>query len=228
MPNHVTSVLYVHAPSKEWEHTKQLYALVKGLLEESSEDNFNLFYHPDGIMYETLTMENLHPCPMELLNRQPLPKSLLFSEEITHEERKVRAELKKEYGFDNWYDWRIENWGTKWDMYEFHGIHSDYKTGEFEIQFQTAWAAPHDFLNFVSKLYPDLNFHLQWADEDTGANAGMYVLHNGFILSGGAYEDGSKEAYEMAFELTGSEYFYKFNKDTDTYEWDESKEDEAY
>lgn len=226
MPNHVTNILQVYAPSKEWEHTKQLYALVKGLLEDPSEGNFNLFYHPDGVMYEEITMEHLLPTPHQLQNQQPFPPSILFSEEVTHEERMARAKLKKEYGADNWYDWRIKNWGTKWDMYEFHGIHSDYQTGEFTIQFQTAWSAPHDFVEFISTLFPDLYFHLQWADEDTGYNVGDCVIHNGNLRNGGPHEGGSKEAYELAFELTGGEYFYKFNKETGTYEFDESKEDE--
>ena len=49
-------------------------------------------------------------------------------------------------GYDNWYDWAVHNWGTKWDLNEFFGIHlhdpedSDEATLEFSAQ--SAWAPP--------------------------------------------------------------------------------------
>jgi hypothetical protein len=47
-------------------------------------------------------------------------------------------------GFDNWYDWRVSNWGTKWDVstegLEFHD-HGD-GTAEITGWFDSAWAPP--------------------------------------------------------------------------------------
>lgn len=57
------------------------------------------------------------------------------------------TEEKKIYGKNNWYDWSIENWGTKWNAYSFS---RDGNT----IGFQTAWSAPHPILaELIRDLY---------------------------------------------------------------------------
>lgn len=43
-------------------------------------------------------------------------------------------------GFDNWYDWRCENWGTKWEVCEFYGV--DRQGDTISFAFSSAWAPP--------------------------------------------------------------------------------------
>ena len=50
-------------------------------------------------------------------------------------------------GFDNWYDWRCENWGTKWEVCEFYGVdrqHLNDSLDESTISFgfSSAWSPP--------------------------------------------------------------------------------------
>ena len=51
-------------------------------------------------------------------------------------------------GFDCWYDWRVDNWGTKWEVCDFYGVdrqyHSENNEGESTITFgfDSAWAPP--------------------------------------------------------------------------------------
>ena len=50
-------------------------------------------------------------------------------------------------GFDNWYDWRCENWSTKWDVNEFYGVdrqHLNDSLDESTISFgfSSAWSPP--------------------------------------------------------------------------------------
>ncbi len=47
---------------------------------------------------------------------------------------------------DNWYDWNLINWGTKWDMTSFDEVESD-GTNSISISFQTAWCPPIEFYN---------------------------------------------------------------------------------
>ena len=41
---------------------------------------------------------------------------------------------------DRWYDWRIQNWDTKWDCYDVEVTDDDPECTE--IQFNTAWSPP--------------------------------------------------------------------------------------
>ena len=43
-------------------------------------------------------------------------------------------------GFDCWYDWRCENWGTKWEVCEFYGV--DRQGDTISFGFSSAWAPP--------------------------------------------------------------------------------------
>ena len=50
-------------------------------------------------------------------------------------------------GFDNWYDWRVENWSTKWEVNEFYGVdrqHLNDSLDESTISFgfSSAWSPP--------------------------------------------------------------------------------------
>lgn len=60
------------------------------------------------------------------------------------------------YGAKNWYDWRIINWGCKWDTFESEIlIDSDYL---FEVKFSTANGVPSNWLEKVAKEYPKIIF----------------------------------------------------------------------
>jgi hypothetical protein len=100
-----------------------------------------------------------------------MPEELAICEEITPEEK---AERMAKYGYDNWYDWRFENWGSKWDAQE------SYITEEengWTINFDTAWSPAIPYIKQVAKMYPDLIFDLYFME--TGEwFAGRVTAHN--------------------------------------------------
>jgi len=51
-------------------------------------------------------------------------------------------ELRKQFGHDNWYDWRRANWGTKWNSYQCTLDDSLISNGELVYCFLTAWCPP--------------------------------------------------------------------------------------
>jgi hypothetical protein len=93
-----------------------------------------------------------------------------------------------------WYNWNIENWGTKWSGYS-------YKREALNIfTFETAWSSVPLIIDALSKANPKVTIKYSWADEDTGYNCGRAIYHNGLIEED-VPKGGSVKAYELAFEL---------------------------
>lgn len=111
----------------------------------------------------------------------------------------------RQYGFISWYEWANENWSTKWNAYQTPDLRDTKDT----IYFQTAWSCPFPIIIKLSEMFPDNEFVIQWADEDTGSNSGLATFKNGQQIKGGYYDNQSKEAYENAFELNpkNKEYY---------------------
>ena len=87
-----------------------------------------------------------------------MPEELNIMKDISEEELSIR---KAKYGYDNWYDWRFENWGSKWDAQE------PYITEEEElltINFDTEWSPAIPYVKQVAKMYPDLIFDLYFME----------------------------------------------------------------
>lgn len=78
----------------------------------------------------------------------------------------------KRYGSVNWYDWDLENWGTKWNA-------NETVIDSVVIEFQTAWSIPLPIYVKLSKQLPDEVIEVIYADEDIGSNCGKLLFRNG-------------------------------------------------
>lgn len=93
-----------------------------------------------------------------------------------------------------WYTWNINNWGSKWGGYSFEREAINIFT------YETAWSPSPIIIEAISRAFPSVTIKYTWADEDTGHNCGRAVYHNG-LVDHYAPKGGTKEAYEIAFEL---------------------------
>lgn len=64
---------------------------------------------------------------------------------------------------DEWYDWRVNNWGTKWDV-DGDVLVENLDNDLYRLYFTTAWDAPLAWFKSVVKNYPKLKFELASAD----------------------------------------------------------------
>lgn len=67
---------------------------------------------------------------------------------------------------DDWYNWRITNWGTKWN-----GIihNTEIADNKLVIDFNSAWSPPEQWVRYVAENhYPDLHFHLSFLETGAG------------------------------------------------------------
>lgn len=82
---------------------------------------------------------------------------------------------------DNWYDWNINNWGTKWEISLHDWDRQD--DGSIWISFDSAWAPPIALYEYL---------HAEgWEVE------GMY--HEGGCAFAGIWKDGDDDCYEYDF-----------------------------
>jgi hypothetical protein len=136
---------------------------VWGDITELSDFKRNCLVKADaGSPYEfDFTFEGLYPTPQELAdNQSPVNKT----DDETESDFKARLKrYEEDYGYTNWYEWRIHNWGTKWDASETIIITNE--SDELYIGFDTAWAPPINWLKKVSIQYPNLSFRMDYMEE---------------------------------------------------------------
>ena len=89
---------------------------------------------------------------------------------ITKEQSEI---LKKTYGANNWYDWRVTNWGTKWgidgESIQFYDEDED----RIEIHFDTAWSPPDEIYQALRDKYEDIE--ISWFYREDGMQFAGYM-----------------------------------------------------
>ena len=112
----------------------------------------------------------------------PQPTNL-FHGLLGEEERKM-CEAK---GIPNWYDWRNENWNTKWDICEAEICDEPTVEGDmkhFSFRCWTAWSPPTSVWDVLHEMGFDI--HADYQDE-----GGMFE---------GEYANGVDRSWEPEFE----------------------------
>ena len=124
------------------------------------------------------------------------------------------------YGAANWYDWRIRNWGTKWNAYDCAPV--DPESGM--LSFCTAWSGVPEMVTAISEKFPTVSIRYGWADEDIGRNVGRFTMKDGMVTDHDIPAPDSREAFEMAAEIMDadlSDWGLTLSKDGTTYVWHE-------
>ena len=127
------------------------------------------------------TMEGIYPTPKPLLEQT---SPVMWKGELHDEEGQKAFEahiksLKDTYGFEDWYSWRVANWGTKWDCDTFYVNEHD---GDcLEVNYSTAWSPNEGFIKFASQVYPSLKFRLAYEEAGMGF-AGVLICENGEVV----------------------------------------------
>lgn len=128
-------------------------------------------------------------CAGKFLNEFiPVPQSLSETVAGSHSDPAEQAKLVEmtqanidKYGYGNWYDFCVSEWGTKWDVGEDAGIQT-YDDHELIVYFDSAWSPP---IAAYEKLM-DLGF---------GVYATYYEPGCAFA---GVFEDGMDDYYDLS------------------------------
>lgn len=222
MPNYVTNNIYLKGDAQR----------IKELLEEVKNDEFGvgsidfnkIISMPESLNVisgsETIRCHKIYKDFLEVYTLGDTREGLdLLSIPAQSEERYLqqRQDIKKEdfdfgkqiflnmqlYNAPTWYEWSIDNWGTKWNACGYCEDGGLAESAENDtLTCQTAWSAPHPILDKLSQMYPDIEFTHEWADEDIGNNCGRRVLQNGECVEM-YYPESSIEAIEFATKVQG-------------------------
>jgi hypothetical protein len=207
MPNHVQNLLtLVNASEDEIKKFNELFH------EEEDSDFISLnkiIPMPDSLRIESGSRSsNAEEILKAADPEQALADHLAKMREERHYTDEDCEEFKKfveqvkynldNYGCPTWYDWCIKNWGTKWDTYD--GGSNDCNS----CNFYTAWSTPFPAMVALSKMLPDCEVEVEYADEDYGSNCGRYTLKNGEIKS--SYLPDGEEALAFALDVWGEDY----------------------
>jgi len=82
-------------------------------------------------------------------------------------------ELKEKYGADNWYDWSINNWGVKWNVYPLSEDEIDDNGDYIQYTFDTAWGPPHEIFYALRRKFPDVS--ISWFYDEPGMQFAGYL-----------------------------------------------------
>ena len=85
---------------------------------------------------------------------------------------------------EDWYNWNISNWGTKWDASDVAFFERD---NLLIYEFSTAWSPPEPVIVKLSKLFP--NCDIEHIYEEEQGWGGELEFVNGMITAESDYEN---------------------------------------
>jgi hypothetical protein len=106
------------------------------------------------------------------------------SEEAIERARKGEISWDEAYkvrdGFNRGgYEWCVENWGTKWGLYQFTPLVRTRNSAR--VSFESAWKPPLPLVKKMSEDFPELVFILTYVEEGNGF-AGVFEAQAGRII----------------------------------------------
>lgn len=87
---------------------------------------------------------------------------------------------------EDWFNWRILNWGTKWSAYDtltkkIWDDEDKTKLKEIVYLINTAWTPPIQWLKNTSEKYPEIEFELKYEEPNMNFS-GIYTVKDGEII----------------------------------------------
>ena len=177
MPNYCHNTLIIEGTTKQLSEFKDKLEMKK---DYSLED---LFPMPD-ILSKTIApsvtaigQEYANQIEIEIAEREgkKVPEPIPCSNNTEEKQTK----LIKKYGHSDWYEWKNDNWGTKWIL-DFDLV--DSMNEKLIYTFDSAWAPPIPLLEKISSEYANLKFSITYnVFEVMGDETELIVIKKGNI-----------------------------------------------
>ena len=91
-------------------------------------------------------------------------RAILDFERIVPPPAEYPAAAGKAKSSEDWYDWRTEHWGTKWNARRAArgGVTVRGVTATVLVRFDTPWRPPLPVISAAARRFPSLAFDLRW------------------------------------------------------------------
>jgi hypothetical protein len=163
----------------------------------------------DGLLMEFM------PTPQELIDT--VSGWMGEDKQAAHEAQQARNIEK--YGFKDWYDWNVANWGTKWDVSLDSVERIDPNT--VGASFESAWAPPV----VAYERLCEMGFEIKaYYDEPGMCFCGVVTGNEEFFDDD--YREYSGESSETVREVIGEELDDYFAISENMAQWEEENEEE--
>lgn len=97
------------------------------------------------------------------------PPADMFEGALGDKERK----MCKEKGIENWYDWQIANWGTKWNASNSCVIQDT--PFRFALKFDTAWSSPKPVMAKIIEYCQNNKITFVYFNGNEGGGDGEFI-----------------------------------------------------
>ena len=165
MPNHCHNRVTIYGSGNDTDESRAQLENIKNLFED--ENIFTqIIPEPDWPNTPLMTSQNKSLYTNELKGTDgELPQKV---------EDPFQRYVFKSTGHadDRWYDWRVQNWDTKWDAYDVQ-VDGGYDDDELTIEFNTAWSPPEAVCYALREQYPDLA--ISWFYDEPGCELAGYL-----------------------------------------------------
>lgn len=126
-----------------------------------------------------------------------LKSELSLDKSVPMPENIYRGNLTTEQknSIENWYNWSLSNWGTKWDATDVfiedkENIINN-KLNKMKYYFLTAWSPPIQWFSSIIQIYKNIKFEFDFIEEGMDF-AGKIIVENGNVVFEEEYSPSSK------------------------------------
>lgn len=121
-------------------------------------------------------------------------------------EKKQREQNLKDYGYEDWWSFCVNVWGSKWGFCH-TSFNSEYgepigskedlhkeldEHGEIEISTDCAWSPATGLMQKICELYPNIEFRCEWGEEQVTEYYGIFTYD---------YGNGWQEKYKSEIDV---------------------------
>ena len=181
MPNWCSNNMEIIFPTKKEK---------KRFIKESTREEkleFDTTWHKKGQILKGFSFDALIPMPKQLEGIHHGMTTINGKEyshwrEVTGDDGEVKEipitnlmleQIRRRHGYTFSNYWKINNWGTKWDVFYDDVVLSDHGDIGIQVSFETAWSPPEGIFNYIYENF-ECDIEVEFDEPGVGFKGNYY------------------------------------------------------